>query len=57
MDSLTLCRELAGYLSEKIDMLEKELKAKTADIERLTLDVAILTEELEHERRPKHDER
>jgi archaellum component FlaC len=57
MDSLALSRELTGYLSEKIDRLEKELKAKNADIERLTLDVAILTEELERERRPKCDER
>ena len=42
---------------ELIQLLEKLLKEANANIERLTLDVAILTEELEHERRPKHDER
>jgi hypothetical protein len=57
MDSLTLCRELTGYLSERLDRLEKELKARDAEIERLTLNITILTEELERERAPKRDER
>ena len=42
---------------ELIQLLEKLLKEANANIERLTLDVTILTEELERERRPKRDER
>lgn len=37
--------------------LEDRLKARNAEIERLSLDVQILSEELERERRPKMDER
>jgi hypothetical protein len=44
-------------IAEKLDRLEKQLKARDADIERLTLDITILTEELERERAPKRDER
>jgi hypothetical protein len=50
MNDLELCKELTGYLSEK-------LKEARAEIERLSLDVKILSEELEFERRPKRDER
>jgi hypothetical protein len=50
MTDLELCKELTGYLSEK-------LKEAYADIERLSLDVKLLSEELEFERRPKRDER
>jgi hypothetical protein len=37
--------------------LEDRLKARNSEIERLALDVKILSEELEFERRPKRDER
>lgn len=44
---------LKAYILE----LEDRLKARNAEIERLTVDVHILSEELERERRPKMDER
>lgn len=44
-------------LRENIANLLRELAEAKADIERLTLDIQILTEELERERRPKMDER
>ena len=44
-------------LRETIDKLQRQLSEAQADIERLTLDVQILTEELERERRPRMDER
>lgn len=47
----------AEQLSERVIMLEEKLKEAKADIERLSLDVKILSEELERERRPKRDER
>lgn len=50
MSDLELCKELTAYLSE-------ELKKARAEIERLSLDVKILSDELEFERRPKRDER
>jgi hypothetical protein len=50
MSDLELCKELTAYLSE-------ELGKARADIERLSLDVKILSDELEFERRPKRDER
>jgi hypothetical protein len=37
--------------------LEDRLKARNSEIERLVLDVKILSDELEFERRPKRDER
>lgn len=42
---------------ELIQLLEKLIKEANAEIERLSLDVKILSEELEFERRPKRDER
>jgi hypothetical protein len=45
---LELCRELTAFLSE-------ELKKARAEIEALTLDVHILSEELIRERQPKQD--
>ena len=47
----------AERLSEQVIMLEQKLGEARADIERLALDVKILSEELERERRPKRDER
>lgn len=47
----------AERLSEKVAMLEEKLNEAKAEIERLALDVKILSEELERERRPKRDER
>lgn len=47
----------AERLSEKVVMLEEKLNEAKAEIERLALDVKILSEELERERRPKRDER
>ena len=46
-----------GKLQAVIQNLETRIKACEADVERLTLDNHILTEELERERRPKMDER
>ena len=40
-----------------LQYMEFKLKEYEKEIERLTLDIAILTEELERERRPKRDER
>jgi len=42
---------------ECIEVLEEKLKEAKSQIEALTLDVHILSEELERERRPKMDER
>lgn len=54
MDDLNYSKDaLRAYILE----LEERLKARNADIERLSLDVQILSEELERERRPKRDER
>jgi hypothetical protein len=39
------------------DLLREDLKKAKAEIERLSLDVKILSDELEFERRPKRDER
>jgi hypothetical protein len=47
----------AERLSEKVVMLEEKLNEAKAEIERLALDVKILSEELERERLPKRDER
>jgi hypothetical protein len=44
-------------LKECIEALEQKLKEAKSQIEALTLDVTILSEELERERRPKMDER
>jgi hypothetical protein len=44
-------------LIRQFDEIDAKLRAKDAEIERLTLDIQILTEELERERRPKRDER
>ena len=44
-------------MKEHIGFLLKKLDEAEAEIERLSLDVKILVEELEHERRPKRDER
>lgn len=46
-------KSLADYISD----LEERLSKSNAEIERLSLDVKILSEELERERRPKMDER
>ena len=46
-------KSLADYISD----LEERLKKSNAEIQRLALDVQILSEELERERRPKMDER
>ena len=40
-----------------LDYMEFKLKEYEREIERLALDIRILTEELERERRPKRDER
>ena len=47
---------LVGLL-DRINELEAQLKNARAEVERLTLDVHILTEELLHERKQKQDER
>lgn len=47
----------ADNLIRQFDEIDKKLKARDAEIERLTLDIQILTEELERERAPKRDER
>jgi len=52
-----LNRQLIGYLSEKIEKLEKELASARYNVTCLTQDVQILTEELERARQPKMDER
>ena len=44
-------------LLSQIAELERKLKQANSEIETLTLDVRILTEELERERRPKQDVR
>lgn len=44
-------------LNETLQLLQKKLDAANAEIERLSLDVKILSEELERERRPRMDER
>lgn len=44
-------------LKAHIEFLLNKLDEARADIERLTLDVHLLTEELKRERRPKMDER
>lgn len=44
-------------LADYILFLEERLRESHAEIERLSLDVKILSEELERERRPKQDER
>lgn len=44
-------------LIRQFDEIDAKLRAKDAEIERLTLDIQILTEELERERAPKRDER
>ena len=44
---------LKAYIHE----LEARLKERNSEIERLSLDVKILSDELEFERRPKRDER
>lgn len=46
-------KSLAAY----IEHVEAQLKAARAEIERLSLDVHLLSEELEIARRPKMDER
>lgn len=46
-------KSLADYIND----LEERLKKSNAEIERLALDVQILSEELERERRPKMDQR
>lgn len=40
-----------------LEYLEFKLKAYEKEIEKLSLDVAILSEELQRERQPKRDER
>jgi archaellum component FlaC len=52
-----LNRQLIGYLSEKVERLEKELANARFNVTCLTQDVQILTEELERARQPKMDER
>ena len=47
----------ADNLIRQFNEIDMKLKAKDAEIERLTLDITILTEELERERAPKRDER
>lgn len=44
-------------LADYIESIEKQLKEARAEIERLAIDVKILSEELERERRPKMDQR
>lgn len=44
-------------LIRQFDEIDKKLKTKDAEIERLSLDIQILTEELERERAPKRDQR
>jgi hypothetical protein len=49
--------DLTPTAIEVIAEYAKKLKEAHAEIERLSLDVKILSEELEFERRPKRDER
>lgn len=44
-------------LRREIETLSKKLNESEAEVERLSLDVKILSEELEYERRPKMDQR
>ena len=46
-----------SLVAKNFAKLSQELKEAKAEIERLALDVKILSEELERERRPKRDER